>query len=85
MNFLHGWHKKKKVVYLKGLYINKLYMELINRQLFRKIKKEPFRHSNIYTYPILNCLNGSFLKKQVNKGIISLRRCPSNGLRRCLP
>ena len=25
------------------------------------------------------------LKKPVNKLIIGLRRCPSNGLRRCLP
>ena len=36
MNFLRGWHKNKKVVYLKGLYINKYYMGLINRQLFKR-------------------------------------------------
>lgn len=39
MNFLRGCDDKKKVVYLKGLYINIPYMELINRQLFKKASK----------------------------------------------
>ena len=29
MNFWLGWHKNKKIVTLKGLYINTLYMGLI--------------------------------------------------------